>query len=364
MEILLDNTIDESTAKYFCIFANKEIHDYINDVNDNDEIIKQTNKLVNSKLATQLNESDRTSILSQIKNGLSKLKGKASNIAQNTVKNATETSTQVAIDTITSSANQEKLNLLATQAGDKAGKSAVQGAIDSYNANKQAFDAMAQDAGANATQGALDTIQKNTEQINKLAQDAGANATQGALDTAIANQDAINAIASDAGASAAAGALGTLQTAAAGAAKAAMPWLIAAGAIAIGTMLWPKIKGGFKRMFRTSAKTNNSLAFVKFKDTDNNDWQFYFSDDKMLWRLDNMNSGQDVSKQHTIAFMQTEFAKKFMIRCQQLIRSVLDNELGISVLLKTTKDKTLKDRLQQIVENKQKIYSRMFTGKC
>lgn len=364
MEILTDNTIDESSAKYFCVFAGKDITKYFSDINDNDKIIKSTEKLITRK-STVMNEAEGSSIISKIRNGLSKLKDNAAATAQKTIKNTTATSTQAAIDTVTSAENQKKLNDLAANAGNQAGQNAVQGAIDGYNANKAAFDTMAHDAGAQATKGALDTIAQNNEQINQLAADAGASATQSALNTAVANQAQIDAIAHSAGQSAAAGALDTLKTAASSAAQAAMPWLISAGVMAIGYKLWPNIKGLFKKMTRTQAKSNNSIAFVKFKDTDNNDWQFYFSLKTLLWKLDNMNSGEDINKAFTIEFMKTTFAQRFMGRCQQIITSALNNELNIDVVLKASnKDKDIQKFIEDIVKNKDKIYSRMFTGKC
>lgn len=362
--MLTDNMIDDSSAKYFCIFAGKDINDYFNNINDNDKIIDSTERLIKRKSAI-MSEAEGTSILGKIKSGLSKLKNNASEVAMNTVKNTTAQSTQAAIDTVTSSANQQKLNDLASNAGNAAGQSAVQGAIDGYKYNKETFDAMTRDAGANATQGAIDTVVQNNERINKLAQDAGAHATQGAIDTAAANQDQIDALARSAGENAARGAVDELKSAATDAANAALPWVIGAGAITLGYKLWPKVKELFKKATRASASSNNSIAYVRFKDTDKTNWQFYFSMDKMLWKLDNMSSGKDISKNEIVDFMKTNFAKRFMTRCQEILTNVLDNKLNTDMLERmTTTDKQSHDLIVNIVNNKQKIYSRMFTGKC
>ena len=333
--MLTDNMIDDNTARYFCIFAGKDINDYFNNINDNDKIVDSAERLIKRK-STIMSEAEGQSILGKIKSSLSKLKNNASEVAMNTVKNTTAKSTQAAIDTITSSANQQKLNDLASNAGNAAGQSVVQGAIDGYKANKETFDAMTKDAGANATQGAIDTVVKNNEQINKLASDAASNATQGAIDTAVANQDQIDALARSAGENAARGAVDELKSAATGAATAALPWVIGAGAVALGYKLWPKVKEMFKKSTRASASSNNSIAFVRFKDTDETDWQFYFSIDTMLWKLDNMSSGKDIPKNEIVDFMKTNFAKKFMTRCQEIIRRVLDNQLNTDMLERMT----------------------------
>ena len=362
--MLTDNMIDDNTARDFCIIAGKDINDYFNNINDNDKIVDSAERLIKRK-STIMSEAEGQSILGKIKSSLSKLKNNASEVAMNTVKNTTAKSTQAAIDTITSSANQQKLNDLASNAGNAAGQSVVQGAIDGYKANKETFDAMTKDAGANATQGAIDTVVKNNEQINKLASDAASNATQGAIDTAVANQDQIDALARSAGENAARGAVDELKSAATGAATAALPWVIGAGAVALGYKLWPKVKEMFKKSTRASASSNNSIAFVRFKDTDETDWQFYFSIDTMLWKLDNMSSGKDIPKNEIVDFMKTNFAKKFMTRCQEIIRRVLDNQLNTDMLERmTVTDKQSHNFIVNIINNKSKIYSRMFTGKC
>lgn len=336
--MLTDNMIDDNTARYFCIFAGKDINEYFNDINDNDKIVNSTERLIKRK-STIMNEAEGESIIGKIKSSLSKLKNNASEVAMNTVKKTTAQSTQAAIDTVTSSANQQKLNDLASNAGNAAGQSAVQGAIDGYKANKETFDAMTKDAAANATKGAIDTAVANQDQIDALARSAGENAAKGAVNE--------------------------LKSAATGAANAALPWVIGAGAIALGYKLWPKVKELFKKATRVSASSNNSIAFVQFKDTDENSWQFYFSIDKMLWKLDNMRSGKDIPKNEIVEFMKTAFAKRFMIRCQEIITNALDNQLNVDMIERmTTSDKQSHAFITNIVNNKAKIYSRMFSGKC
>lgn len=261
---LLDNNINEQTAQYFCIFAKKELQQYLHNINDNKQIIKSTETIIKDK-SLSLNEADNpfVKLVNKVGSG-------ANAMAANTAGAVTKQSTQAAIDTI--SANQ------------------------------------------------------NT--INNIAHDAASSATKGVL-------------------------------------KTVMPWIFGAGAIALGYKLWPNIKGLFNRMTRTVAKTDNSIAFVKFKDTDNNDWQFYFSIDKMLWKLDNMNSNNDIPKKYIVSFMKTDFAKRFMSQCQMIITGLLDNKLNTGVIYKMCeKDKAKQNFISNIIKHKDDIYANMFTGKC
>lgn len=78
-----------------------------------------------------------------------------------------------------------------------------------------------------------------------------------------------------------------------------------------------------------------------------------------------MNSGEDVPRQYTIAFMDTQFAKNFIERCQMFIRNVLDDEINFNVLYKQqAKDNEGKKFMEFLMKNKANIYNRMFTGKC
>lgn len=358
MEILTDNTIDEMTARYFCIFASSEIQQYLKNVNDKDKIIDTAENLVQNK-NKNLNEGAADWIKSKVNNA----KSSVEDMAKATIQKTTATTAQTAVDTVTSAANQQKL----ADTASKASGAAVDSAIEKLQQNKDALNALSKDASSSATQGAIDTLASNNATLNKISQDAGASATKGAIDTLAANQQAIDASAQSAGGAATRGALNTLKGAASSTLTAAMPWLIGAAVTTLGAVLWPKIKGVFKRMFRTSAKVKNSLAYVKFKDTDDNDWQFYFSKDKLLWRLDQMNSGEDVPKQNIIAFMQTQFAKNFMTRCQNLITSILDSEVNFNILYQqqiNDKDDEGKQFLEYLAKNKKNIYSRMFSGKC
>ena len=386
MEILTDKTIDPLTAKYFCMFANKELIQFLAQVKNDKNIDDMSKKLIAQNKKNQsldestakrkisfINEDWFSNKLKDAKNQIDKAKENAENSMSNIIAKSSGSATQTVVDTVTSAANQEKLAGLASKAGHEASAAAVDTAIDKLNANQEAFKKMANDvgasagasAGSSATQAAIDTLAANNAQLDQLANSAGASATQGAVDTLASNNDKLQQMAKDAGASATSGALSSLKKAASSALSLAMPWLIGAAITTISAVLWPKIKGGFKKMFRTSAKTNNSLAFVKFKDVDENDWQFYFSKDKMLWKLDNMNSGEDVTRQNTLAFMQTNFAKTFMARSQQFIRNILDDETNSAILLKQQeKDNELRKELEYLVNNKNKIYDRMFNGKC
>lgn len=51
MEVLTDRTIDEMTAKYFCIFSSNEVRQYLRDVNDKNRIIDTAENLVSNKNA-------------------------------------------------------------------------------------------------------------------------------------------------------------------------------------------------------------------------------------------------------------------------------------------------------------------------
>lgn len=362
MEILTDNTIDEMTAKYFCIFASSEIQQYLKNVNDEDKIIDTAENLVQNN-NKNLNEGAADWIKSKVSNA----KNSVEDMAKATVQKTTATTAQAAVDTVTSAANQQKLADTASKAASKASGAAVDSAIEKLEQNRDTLNSLAKDASSSATQGAIDTLASNNATLNKLSQDAGASATKGAIDTLAANQQAVDAAAQSAGSAATRGALNTLKGAASSALSAAMPWLIGAAVTTLGAALWPKIKGGFKRMFRTSAKAKNSLAYVKFKDTDDNDWQFYFSKDKLLWRLDKMNSGEDVPKHNIVAFMQTQFAKNFMARCQSFVTKVLDSEVNLNVLYQqqiNDKDAEGKQFLEYLAKNKKSVYSRMFSGKC
>jgi hypothetical protein len=85
----------------------------------------------------------------------------------------------------------------------------------------------------------------------------------------------------------------------------------------------------------------------------------------MLWKLDNMRSGKDIPKNEIVEFMKTQFAKRFMTKCQEIITNALDNQLNIDMIERmTASDKQSHAFITNIVNNKQKIYSRMFTGKC
>lgn len=388
METLTDKTIDPLTARYFCMFADGSLRQFLAQVKDEKSINDTAEKMVKAKFKKQtLDEAEtkrRTAFINEawfkdgMKDALSKVKSQvasakdsAKNEIADVVAKTSAASAQSAVDTVTSAANQQKLAGLASKAGHEASAAAVDTAIDKLNANQEVLKKMASDVGASAgssagtsaTQAAIDTLAANNAKLDQIANSAGASAAQGAVDTIAANNSKLQKIAKDAGASATSGALAQLKKSASSALSLAMPWLVGAAITTIGAFLWPKIKGTFKKMFRTSAKTKNSLAFVKFKDVDENDWQFYFSRDKMLWKLDNMSSGEDVTRQNTLAFMETNFAKTFMARCQQFIRNVLDDELNTSILLKQQDDGFKKD-LEFIVSNKSKIYDRMFSGKC
>lgn len=299
MEILVDNMIDEKTAKYFCIFANKDIKKFITDVNDDDKIVKQGEQLLKkAKL---------------IKEGLND---------------------DLSWDDFNPFKWPKKIN----------GKlsAAKQAIISDVNA----VSASAARAGASA---AIDELANDPEKLSSI----GRSVTDGAISSAANNQATIDTIATSAGKSAVKGAIEGL-----------MPTILGAAAVSLGMALWPSIKNGFKRMIRTSADMHNSLAFVKFKDTSDNDWQFYFSLDDMIWKLDNMDTGEDVTKHHTIAFMQTAFAQRFMTRCKELISPILADQYTMAMILKNEKNSSTKKYIEKIIDNKDKIVNRMFTGKC
>ena len=374
METLTDKQIDPLTAQYFCIFADKQIRQFLQQSTDEKNINGTIQNLVKqSAKKNSLNEAEAkemTSFLNEnwltdkVSQGVSSAKNAAKSEIADTVAKSTAVSTQAAIDTVTSAANQEKLAAAASKTSQAASAAAVDTAIDKLKSNQETFNQMSHDAGAAATQGAVDTLAANNATLNQMSHDAGSSAAQGAIDTAAANSDKIQKMSQDAGAAATTGALNTLKGAAKGALSAAMPWLIGAAITTVGAFLWPKVKGVFKKMFRKSAQEKNSLAFVKFQDVDDNRWQFYFSKDKMLWKLDNMDSGEDVPRQQTAAFMQTEFASRFMTQCQKYVRNVLDSELNINILAKQMSDSEPKQYFESIVKNKDRIYDRMFNGKC
>ena len=298
METLQDNMIDESTAKYFCIFAGKDMKQFFTDVNDNKKIADATDHILDKGVDSNLlKESILGKVKSLVKNKILNGKDKVQAIAKDTVQKTTAASTQQAINILTNAQNAQKINQ------------------------------MAADAGANATKGAIAQMQASQGAIDAAAASAGSAAAKGALDTAIGI---------------------------------ATPWLIGAAVMTIGAMLWPKVKGAFNKMLKTSAQQKNSLAFVKFNDTEGSKWQFYFSKDKMLWKLDNMDSGENVTKNFTIDFMKTNFAKRFMARCQQIMSNGLNN---LEVLQKTVGNDG-KQYIEFLMKNKDKICNNMFNGKC
>lgn len=360
MEVLTDRTIDEMTAKYFCIFSGKDIQKYLKDINDKDKIFNTSQDLV-VKQSKQLNE-DATN---WIKSKLSKAKSSVEDMAKDTISKTSAATTQSAIDTITNSANSQKLADTASKASAAASGAAVDSAVQKLKQNQAAFNDLAKSTSSAATQSAIDTLASNNTKLSQLSHDAGSSAAQGAIDKLASNKDVIDAAAHSAGAAATTGALSSLKTAASAAFSAATPWLIGAAVTTLGAALWPTVKGTFKKMFRTSAKAENSLAFVKFKDTDDNEWQFYFSKDKLLWKLDQMNSGDDVPKTHIQAFIETQFARAFIERCRAIIANVLDSEINFNVICQQqAKDPEGQKFMEYLAKNKESIYNRMFTGKC
>lgn len=147
--------------------------------------------------------------------------------------------------------------------------------------------------------------------------------------------------------------------------KKTTPWLIGGAVILLGAILWPSVKGSYRRMFRTIVQQKNSLAFTVFKDTAGKEWKFAFSGDSLKWKLSDAGTGGDLPKKYTATFVQTNYARSFIARCQQFIPLTLDNPVNVNILYRQqTGDNAFKTVVEQIVENKKQIYQNMFSGKC
>lgn len=147
--------------------------------------------------------------------------------------------------------------------------------------------------------------------------------------------------------------------------KKTTPWLIGGAVILLGAVLWPQVKGSYRRMFRTIVQQKNSLAFTVFKDTAGKEWKFAFSGDSLKWKLNDAGTGGDLPKKYTATFVQTNYARSFIARCQQFIPLTLDNPVNVNILYRQqTGDNAFKTVVEQIVENKKQIYQNMFSGKC
>lgn len=196
-----------------------------------------------------------------------------------------------------------------------------------------------------ATGAAIDAAEPK---INNIANNVTDAAVKKTIDSVNSNKQLFNDIASSSG-----------EHFIKGAIKSISPYAIAIGAVLLGTLSWPFIKNGFKRMMKTSANANNSIAFVKFKDIDNNDWQFYFSIDNMMWKLDNMDSGDTINSNIMIQFMKTKFAIKFINQCKKMLYKYLNDEYSMSVMLTNIKDSSDKKRIENILKYKDLILDQM-----
>lgn len=196
-----------------------------------------------------------------------------------------------------------------------------------------------------ATDAAIDAAEPKINNIVNNVSDAAVKKT---IDSVNSNKQLFNDIASSSG-----------EHFIKGAIKSISPYAIAIGAVLLGTLSWPFIKNGFKRMMKTSANANNSIAFVKFKDIDNNDWQFYFSIDNMMWKLDNMDSGDTINSNIMIQFMKTKFAIKFINQCKKMLYKYLNDEYSMSVMLTNIKDSSDKKRIENILKHKDLILDQM-----
>lgn len=147
--------------------------------------------------------------------------------------------------------------------------------------------------------------------------------------------------------------------------KKSSPWLIGGAVILLGAVLWPSVRGAYRRMFRTVISEKNSLAFVRFKDTAGKSWQLSFSGDNFLWKLSDASTKSNFPRKYTATFIQTSFATQFIQRCQQFIPITLDNPININILYRQqTGDPNFKAVLEEIVKSKKVLYKNMFSGKC